>query len=376
MYSLSEKEIDFILNDIKKNGVELEDLQLNLLDHICCIFENEYNQDENFEIFYQKTVSKFFKKELREIEEETQLLLTFKNYYAMKKTMIVSGATSVGFLLLGSLFKLMHWPGASALLVVGFACICFLFMPLLFITKSREAESSRDKIVLGLGLLVGILYCMSTLFKVMHWPGSTALWVATIVLSAFLFIPIYFFTGIRNPDTKTNTIVTSILLVGATSVLFMLLNLRPSKKAVQLKMHNYLQSEELLSRLKTKQFPTQTPEKAQLLSEINACCEQIKELIFESSIGRKNISKNFESEHILLEDRLLGAEFYDDKGEGAKLILRLNGLLDKYNSSASSKIPNDHSALNDGLGNMADYNVYSVLNSLLQVQYYVISLGA
>ena len=48
MYSLSEKEIDFILNDIKKNGVELEDLQLNLLDHICCIFENEYNQDENF----------------------------------------------------------------------------------------------------------------------------------------------------------------------------------------------------------------------------------------------------------------------------------------------------------------------------------------
>jgi hypothetical protein len=37
------------------------------------------------------TVKKFYKKELREIEEETISLLTYKNYYEMKKTMMVSG---------------------------------------------------------------------------------------------------------------------------------------------------------------------------------------------------------------------------------------------------------------------------------------------
>ena len=44
MYALSDQQIDFILNDIKIRGVETEDLQLNLLDHICCIIECELEQ--------------------------------------------------------------------------------------------------------------------------------------------------------------------------------------------------------------------------------------------------------------------------------------------------------------------------------------------
>ena len=62
MYALSEKQIDFILNDIKIRGVEMEDLQLNLLDHVCCIIECEFEPEGDFEDFYHKTISKFFKK--------------------------------------------------------------------------------------------------------------------------------------------------------------------------------------------------------------------------------------------------------------------------------------------------------------------------
>src|SRR5437868_10804632 len=113
MYTLSNQQIDHILNDIKLRGVEMEDLQLNLLDHLCCIIESELDRGEDFESFYQKTIPKFFKKELKEIEDETHLLLTFKNYYAMKKTMIVSGTISVTAFILGSFFKLQHWPGAG-----------------------------------------------------------------------------------------------------------------------------------------------------------------------------------------------------------------------------------------------------------------------
>ncbi len=63
MYILSEQQIDFILNDIKIRGVEMEDLQLNLLDHICCIVEYELEPGGNFEHFYQKTIPRFFKKD-------------------------------------------------------------------------------------------------------------------------------------------------------------------------------------------------------------------------------------------------------------------------------------------------------------------------
>ena len=79
MYCLNEKQIDFILDDIRRNGVELEDLQSNLLDHICCIIEQELEENGDFEQFYFSTIKKFYKNELREIEEETISLLNFKN---------------------------------------------------------------------------------------------------------------------------------------------------------------------------------------------------------------------------------------------------------------------------------------------------------
>src|SRR3954470_71709 len=92
MFVLNEQQVSFILNDIRRNGIELEDLQLNLLDHICCIIENEMKPDQDFTEFYREIIPRFFKRELGEIQEETNLLLTFKNYYAMRKVMIISGA--------------------------------------------------------------------------------------------------------------------------------------------------------------------------------------------------------------------------------------------------------------------------------------------
>ena len=40
MYCITEQQIEYILNDIRRNGIETEDLQLNLLDHICCMAEH------------------------------------------------------------------------------------------------------------------------------------------------------------------------------------------------------------------------------------------------------------------------------------------------------------------------------------------------
>ena len=48
MYCITEQQITFILNDIKEKGVEMEDLQLNLLDHVCCIIENELEANGDF----------------------------------------------------------------------------------------------------------------------------------------------------------------------------------------------------------------------------------------------------------------------------------------------------------------------------------------
>ena len=228
MYVLKDEHISFILEDIRRNGIESEELQLDLLDHICCVIETEMLPDKNFDEFYRSIIPRFYKRELKEIQEETQLLLTFKNYYAMKKVMIMSGAFSAFTFTIGTLLKIMHWPGASLLLQAGIVFFCFLFLPILTILKVKEQKQRKDKLLIGIATIFAIVICLTTLFKVMHWPFASMLWSCSLGILFFLFLPIYFFGGIRNPETKTNTIISSILILTAGGLLFILTNLRAS----------------------------------------------------------------------------------------------------------------------------------------------------
>ncbi|MCX6311764.1 MAG: hypothetical protein NT084_09020 [Bacteroidetes bacterium] len=234
MFVLSEQQVSFILNDIRRNGIELEELQLNLLDHICCIVENEMRSDQNFEEFYRSIIPRFFKRELREIQEETDLLLTFKNYYTMKKVMIISGTISAIAVVFGSIFKIQHWPGASVMFLLAVLLLSFVFLPLLFLIKAKEVKVKQQKITLGIATIFGIIVSLATLFKVMHWPFANILWLVSLGILFFLFLPIYFFGGIRNPETKMNTIVSTILILFAGGMLFLLTNLKSARQ------YNYL----------------------------------------------------------------------------------------------------------------------------------------
>lgn len=243
MYLLNDRQVDFILNDIRARGVDMEDLQYNLLDHICCIIEQNLEPDGNFEDFYQKTIPKFYKHGLWEVEEETILLLTFKHYYAMKKIMFASGLTASLLMIAGITFKFMHWPGASVMLVLSIPVISLVFLPLFFILKAREKQDTRDKVMMGVGAIPAIFIAMGILFKVMHWPGANLLGGIAIAIMA-VFIPVYFFTGIRKPEKKADTIVSTVLMVVGTGLFLTLLNTRPSNSIEHTSM---LADEDLLN---------------------------------------------------------------------------------------------------------------------------------
>jgi len=227
MYLLSDEQIDFILNDIRARGVETESLQQDLLDHVCCIVEQELEENGDFEQFYHTVIRRFYRRELREIEEERALLLTFKNYYAMRKVMIVSGLLTAVTLMVAAVFKIMHWPGAAILLVLGIVQVSLIFLPLLLIFKLREVSAARDKAIFALGTIAGSAYFLSMLFKIMHWPGANIMWVCTLLFSFFVFLPLYFFTGIRKEETRMNTLVSTILLLSVIGTQFALTRIHP-----------------------------------------------------------------------------------------------------------------------------------------------------
>ena len=56
--TLSDSQIDFILLDVKKKGVSHPDLQEDLADHIICLIEKDF-QENNFNTAYQNTLRSF-----------------------------------------------------------------------------------------------------------------------------------------------------------------------------------------------------------------------------------------------------------------------------------------------------------------------------
>lgn len=372
MYQLSDEQIDYIFSDISAHGVEMESLQQNLVDHVCCIIERDLEENGDFESFYQKTIKTFYKDALWEIEEETLQLLIFKNYYTMKKIMIVSGMISVFGFIAGAIFKVMHWPGANALLLFSILLMCFIFLPVLFVLKVKEKNETRDKITLAIGTSLGVLFCLSVLFKMMHWPGANTLNLMVIFLLVFVFIPSYFFTGMRDPNTKTNTIITTILLIGVGGMLFAMTNLRSSRQNSLSKMYNYMQTEELINRMQyiKPDSSFQHSELANLSTDIQNLGVKIKGMVINDQLEQTTIPPDFEAKNIWLEESGLSDEFNAGR-EYEALVIDLKNKINQYNlliakQSNKSTVPNTIEKLLDN--KLMQQSNYNLLISISQIQ--------
>ena len=373
MYCLNEKQIDFILDDIRRNGVELEDLQSNLLDHICCIIEQELEENGDFEQFYFSTIKKFYKNELREIEEETISLLTFKNYYVMKKTMLVSGVVAASFLTLGIILKFLYMPGAAVGIVLGIGGMSFVFLPLLFLLKIKEQKETKNKVLIGLGTFAGILMTLGILFKIMFWPGANMMALTSLLILLFVFLPVYFFTGFRNPETKVNTVVSSILILTGCGLFLTLVRSPAGSKLIGIQMtKDYLLNEKILENEErllmqsaaANSLPLQTqPE----VKNLNQLCEEIKQKIVYFEVGTNTIGEDFESKDVWLGDGRVDKYMNEDQGMQQK-ITALRDYVKNYNANYVAKAGGKLMPLHSNVIDMYQLRSTEALNGIIQLQ--------
>jgi hypothetical protein len=230
MYKITDEQVDFILEDISKRGIVTEDVRNNILDHVCCIIENEMNLEHNFIEFYEGAITQFYQNSLDEIEIETQKLLTFKNFYAMKRTLKISGVVSIVLIILGVIFKSMHWPGAGFAVVLGLAFFSLVFIPLNIVLKFKDDKVKSNQLIMTLGMLTASAATIGVLFKIMHWPYANIIMFSSLLVFMLLFIPIYFILKFKDPETKFNAIINTTFMIGAAGMLFALVDLRPSHK--------------------------------------------------------------------------------------------------------------------------------------------------
>lgn len=376
-YQLSEAEIDFIIDDIRARGIEMESLQHDLVDHICCLIERNPEAKGDFRRCYTATVATFFREDLKEIEAETKLLLINKHYYNMKKSMLISGVIATVLLTTGIILKFLHMPGAAIGIFLGIVLFSLVFLPLMFTFKAKEQKSTRDKILSGIGTVAAIIISMSALFKIQHWPYANMMGMTGIAILLLVYLPYNFFSGIRKSDTKLNTVMTSILLIAGCGLFLSLVRSPQSSLKMQfMSTENFLRNEQILH-----SHPSlhQNTEKANIPygptgREILAVSEELKEFLLQKETGQKSIDFQYEKKQAWIGDTFADV-YLDNNNEGVLKLIQLNKSIASYNeqlekSTSSSK--NMLPVLNSET-DLHNTRVIDLLNSIIQIELMVLN---
>lgn len=120
----------------------------------------------------------------------------------MKKLLYILGFTSVFFITLGTLFRLMHWPGASLTLLFGNILFGVLFIPLFCVNGLLTADTPLLKIAFGSGFFSISGIFTGVFFKVMHWPGASQILIFSTILFLFITLPFYTISSSKNLNMK------------------------------------------------------------------------------------------------------------------------------------------------------------------------------
>lgn len=104
--------------------------------------------------------------------------------------MYIVGLVSAMLIGLGGVFKINHFPGANILLTLGIVALSFVFFPVAFISTYRQNESKNGLIYLTAALM-GIILFTGALFKIMHWPGASILLIVATLFPVVVFLPVF-----------------------------------------------------------------------------------------------------------------------------------------------------------------------------------------
>lgn len=202
MPELNLSDIDLISNEIRNQGITFSHLADELIDHICCDVENEMKKGVSFSEAYNAIKKRMGSRRLNEIQEETLYAVDSK-YRQMKNTMKISGIAGTVLLGIASLFKIMHWPLAGAMMSLGAITLAFVFMPSALGVLWKETHSSKRMFLFISAFFAAMFFLMGILFKVQHWPGAAIILSMAGISGVLFFVPALLAASLKKPDNKT-----------------------------------------------------------------------------------------------------------------------------------------------------------------------------
>jgi len=197
MMKLSTEQRAMLRNFLTSQGLTFNPLLEEMLDHISSDVEDRMRDGLSFDDAWHQTRTDIPENHLQNIQIETM--------ETINKRFSVSRALSILALVLifgGTAFKILHLAGASELLLLSFAAMAgsFLSGTVSGIYFHKEKKGAARILSLMAGTL---LLLAAYTFRIMHWPGADQLVMLGVGVSllAFLFNTIYIFRS-SSPDAN------------------------------------------------------------------------------------------------------------------------------------------------------------------------------
>ena len=185
MFELGEKDIDRIERRVATTGFKNQSLEIDLVDHICCMIEERVNRGLQLQIAEDEVLSELGEVQLKAIDIETTILT--QNKMTMTKRTKILGFVALGLMTIGFTFKMLHLPLAGITWGLGILLASFGFALSLMFDSFKYQKSPGIKTATVIGYLGAAPLLIGFGFKLLNWPIAGDL----IAIGGFVLL-IYF----------------------------------------------------------------------------------------------------------------------------------------------------------------------------------------
>ncbi|PLX17166.1 MAG: hypothetical protein C0599_14255 [Salinivirgaceae bacterium] len=223
----------------------------------------------------------------------------------MKRLAIITGIISIILVSLGSVAKVMHWPGAGITLTLGIFILAFIFTPTSLRNSFKNNGSKSAFFYVAIGLTAALLF-VSALFKVLHWPGAGILLIIGSIFPFIVLIPVLLIYSRKGQLLSISNLIVVLLFLAYLGVTATFLALNISKdmidEAVQIEkeMHSLEQLAERVNNTTKNNYKTEAFMQAS--AEMSAEIDNLKKQLLQFNQPDKSPIKSTNTEAITYKD--------------------------------------------------------------------------
>jgi len=195
----------------------------------------------------------------------------------MKQKIYILGLATAMIIVLGTMFKVNHWPGAGILLIGGISVLVIVFLPVALVNSFKDEDNKSRRLLYIITWLTSFVLFTGMLFKIQHWPGAGYLMLISIPFPFLVFLPVFLVVTSKNKEHSIFNTVYMLFLLMILSCFTALLALNVSKEKLGESfsiVRNYYLSEKTTDNIKVKH---QSPV-SQKIDEVIDITEEYRDL--------------------------------------------------------------------------------------------------